>query len=656
MRHLIIAAATLAALVLGAERGSADCSDGRCVPGGGPERTDCLAEFRAPRPNVPFFDPTRTVQKPPKEVRCFDGDAGCDVDGEADGTCTFPVDVCIAGVDPAVPACAASAIDRVRLAVKRGDGGTLADDVAALAPATETACSAGGRVTVRMKARRKGGFKAAKALVKVTAKGAGGRDRDKLRLRCLPREWPTHGYDPRNRRASPFETAITPATVNDLELAWELDVGSPVTSTPTVAHGTVFVTAWDGILYALNPKNGKVEWTFEAAGPGGIQSSAAVTADGRVLIADGNVDVHAIDAKSGRLLWSRNLGVPPIDHIWASVQVAHDAAYVGVSAFLDDPATPGRLVALDLDTGEVRWSYTTVPDFICRSDTQTECTTSADCPFGGACIPGLGAAVTATVAVDPTGTAVYMNTVGSQKFPSIGDSDSMLRFDAATGAVVWKNRVNLPEQFGYCDADNATDCSTDAACGVSGPCITKNFYHDFGFLNGPMLLDDSTGTPLVVSGSKDGSLYAFDPDTGDVVWREEILPEPISPSFAAWGLFNGAIGSQNGLVYGALYGHLNSRTEPADHLQAFDVDSGAVVWADDIGRSWGDIALAGGVVYAGTQVAPEFYAYDAATGTRLRTFTMPTNVTGGATIVGDTLVIPYGSLGPGGGVQAWKVR
>jgi len=654
-----LAVAVGSILSAGTQVALADCTDGRCIPGGGPERTDCIAELRAPKPNFPFFDPTRTVQKRAKEVRCFDGDAGCDVDGEADGACTFPVDVCIGAVDARLPACAAGAVDRVALSVKRGDAGSLPATVAALAPATETACSSGGRVTVPLKARRKGGFKAAKALVRVRAAGAGGKDKDKLKLRCLPREWPTHGFGPKNRRASPFETPITPATVGDLELAWELDIGRAVTSTPTVAHGLVYVAAWDGRLYALNPKNGKIKWTFDSEGVGlaGLQSSPAVTADGRVLVADEFVNVHALNAKTGKVLWSRNLGTPPVDHVWASVQFGHDTAYLGVAALLDDPATPGVLYALDLDTGEVRWSYKAVPDLICRTDTQIECMTNADCPFGGECIPGLGAAITATVAIDPTGTQVYMNTVGSQKFPSIGDSDSMMRFDAETGQVVWRNRVTPPEQFGFCEGDTAIDCSSGSACGAFGPCtMPKLFYHDFGFLNGPMLVTDPTGRSLVVSGSKDGSLYAFDPDTGDIVWREEILPVPVSPGFAAWGLFNGAIGFADGRVYGALYGHLSSATEPADHLKAFDVADGHVVWEDDIGPSWGDVAVAGGVLYTGTQASTEFYAYDAASGTRLRTWTLPSNVTGGATIVGDMLLIPYGSLAPGGGIQAWKLR
>ncbi|MEJ2207372.1 MAG: PQQ-binding-like beta-propeller repeat protein, partial [Gemmatimonadota bacterium] len=311
-----------AALALGGASAFADCTDGACVPGGGPERTDCLAEFLAPRPNFPFFDPTRSKQKKAKEVRCFDGDAGCDVDGEADGACTFPVDVCVAAVDPALPGCSAGGVESVALKVKKGEVGSLVADVAALAPSTGTACSSGGQVAVPLKPRKKGGFKAGKALVKVTAKGGAGKDKDKLKLRCLPREWPTHGYDPRNRRASPAETGITSATVDDLEPAWSLDIGSAVTSTPTVAHGLVYVTSWNGMLYAIDPRKGKVKWTFETQGLAGIQSSAAVTADGRVLIADGNVNVHALDAKKGKLLWSRNIGTPPVDHVWASVQLS----------------------------------------------------------------------------------------------------------------------------------------------------------------------------------------------------------------------------------------------------------------------------------------------------------------------------------------------
>jgi len=51
------------------------------TPGGGTVRQDSHAEFAstAMRLNYPPFDPGRP--RPAKEVRCFDGEPGCDVDG-----------------------------------------------------------------------------------------------------------------------------------------------------------------------------------------------------------------------------------------------------------------------------------------------------------------------------------------------------------------------------------------------------------------------------------------------------------------------------------------------------------------------------------------------------------------------------------------------
>jgi outer membrane protein assembly factor BamB len=44
------------------------------LPGGGGARQDCWLELDAPAPNYPISVPGKT--KTPKEVRCFDGDAG----------------------------------------------------------------------------------------------------------------------------------------------------------------------------------------------------------------------------------------------------------------------------------------------------------------------------------------------------------------------------------------------------------------------------------------------------------------------------------------------------------------------------------------------------------------------------------------------------
>jgi outer membrane protein assembly factor BamB len=652
-----LAAAVVATTALTAR---ADCTAGRCLPGGGAPETDCTAEFLGTglHLNYPPFDPAAPAPK--TEIRCYDGDAGCDSDGQLDGRCTFNVNVCLAASDPALPSCAVSSVQSVKVKAKGANARALHEAARALMPLAAPACTDAQTLAVRLKrsGRRLG---PGRAKVRVLAEGSAGVDEDTLVLRCLRRDWPSHGFDHANHRATPYERRLRPSNVGRLTVAWELDTASGVTATPTMGHGLLFVPAWNGHLYAVRPKDGAVAWDYDTESPLliGIQSSAAVTADGRVIVADGLMFVHCLDALTGRLLWKTLIGAPPIDHVWASAQVANNRVFVGVAALLDDPATPGRLVALDLDTGAMLWERRSVPEKICRTDTSIECAVDGDCPEGGPCVQGLGAGVTATVAVDPTGEVVYANTVGSFTFPAIGDTDSIMRLDAATGATVWITQVTPDEQFGACEGDTSIDCGTDAMCGAAGPCKTKGFYHDFGFLNGPLLVtaDDGAGgtRDLVVSGSKDGSLYAFHPDTGAIVWRNEILPVPVTPFFAGWGLFNGAVAFAGGRFFAALDGHAAPLPAvPPKHLMAFSAVDGATVWQDEIENSWSHVDVANGVIFAGPKEDPILYAYDAETGARLATFDLPAPSAGGVIVVDGRVFIPYGIFG-GGGVRAYRL-
>ncbi len=516
--------------------------------------------------------------------------------------------------------------------------------------------------------------------VALSASSAVGVDADRLRLTCIPRAWPTHGYNQANHRASGSEKVLNPANAANLELKWHLDLQAlegpglnAVTSTPTVGDNLVYVTAWNGHVYAVNPSSGKVKWAYDVEENFiGIQSSATLTADGRLLVGDSSAAVHCLNAKTGALLWKTSLqrmvclndqgitcttnadcGVSSCisrDHFWGSPTVANGRVFVGIASHTDQPCTQGRLVALDLDTGATLWTRTTVPDRVCSNDTAVECTSDAQC-VPGTCVSARGAGITATVAVDASGEAVFMNTVGCYTFPSVGDSDSMFRLDAATGSTVWKRRVQPPEQFGICSNDGSIEFDVMRYVGGGS--------HDFGFLNGPLLVDADDGLGgmrrLVASGSKDGTLYAFDPADGSTVWTRAVVPTPVSPAFAGFGLFNGAVGFADQKFFAALYEQIPAALPEPDHLMAFSAVDGATAWSDDIGDSWGSIALAGGLLFTGTQDTTDFYVYDAATGTRLKTFSMPSNVNSGASIVGGTVYVGYGTYAGTGGVQAFAL-
>jgi hypothetical protein len=64
---------------------------GRCVRGGGKKKRDCLVEFNYPGDKVPQQEGTRREERHP----LHDGDPLCDLDGKADGQCTFGVTICL---------------------------------------------------------------------------------------------------------------------------------------------------------------------------------------------------------------------------------------------------------------------------------------------------------------------------------------------------------------------------------------------------------------------------------------------------------------------------------------------------------------------------------------------------------------------------------
>lgn len=479
---------------------------------------------------------------------------------------------------------------------------------------------------------------------------------------CDPDQWTSIGEV--TVPASFFQPPGQEITVDNaalLELAWDFPLTAGVTAGPVVTDEFVYIGAWNSMLYALDPATGAVKWSFRT-GPGGFGIQGAVTlipGSNDILIGDSATHVYRLDGRTGDLRWMKLVGDPTVDHIWSAVTVSNGRIFLGIASHTDNPCTNGRTVALDLENGDILWERQNVPDRVCRTDTSVVCESSADCPENGECVEGRGAGVTAQPAVSEDGRWVYVNTVGCYTFPSIGDSDSMMKLDAATGETEWLNRVQPPEQFGFCEQDTSIECGTDAMCNGNGPCQEKGAYHDFGFLNGPLLLDvpDERGRlrKLLVSGSKDGTLYAFEEDTGEIAWTNEVLPTPVSPGFAGFGLFNGAIAYENGRIYAALFQMIPRANPGPPHLMAFDVRDGTMIWADDIGRAYAHVGVKNDVLFTGTNDVPDFYVYDAARGVRLKTFQLPAPSSSRPAIVGDSVYVGYGIISNVGGVRAYRL-
>jgi outer membrane protein assembly factor BamB len=659
---LAFAISVLAALLLLALPAAATtpvgCSDGSCFPGGGKEATDCFAELADVHPNTPFPVPGAAKTKPKKEQRCYDGDAGCDLDGEVNGVCRFPVDLCLFNDDPNLAACSPAQVTAVKVKANQSadDGAALQTAASALLPAGASACTDDVTIEVPLKVKASGPQKLRRVSVSVKATTTAGKDTDKLRLTCLPRLWPYGTYDQYNRRAT-AQSALTPANVSTLVEKWTFDTPGGVTSTPTVAEKLVYVTSWDGTLYAVDRKKGSLKWSYPTGAS--LQSGATLTPDGRVLIGDSEATVHCLDAKTGDLLWQRDLEILPQDHIWSSPTVVNGRVLVGVASDDDVPCTKGRLEALALDTGEPLWTTRTAPDRICEEDTHTGCTVDGDCLTGrcvgmcagdrgvacqddlecgadGPCEDAIGGGITASPSADPSGETLFMASVGCYTGPRIGNADRIFRLRASDGFVEWAMPDFPGEDFG------------------ASP------FNDYGFLNGPIVVNGAT--PIVVAASKDGKIYARDAATGGEAWTETVGDVTAADDgFAGFGLFNGPPALAAGRLMTSLNQFFDGTPSPIVHTKAFDAATGDPVWdaGIDIGPTWGAVSAANGVVFVGKGNigigTPAFHAFDASDGSHLATFPLPAQSTSGPSVVGAELFVGFGIFGPSGGVVAYEL-
>ena len=87
-----------------------------------------------------------------------------------------------------------------------------------------------------------------------------------------------------------------------LNLLWSYEAGSSIESSAAIADGVVFVGAHSGELIALDLRNGKVRWAYDAGGP--IGESSACVRNGLVTVGDLSGTLHAVSAKDGSRVWT----------------------------------------------------------------------------------------------------------------------------------------------------------------------------------------------------------------------------------------------------------------------------------------------------------------------------------------------------------------
>ena len=90
-------------------------------------------------------------------------------------------------------------------------------------------------------------------------------------------------------------------------MRWRFKTGAEVKSTPSISEGVVYITSWDGYLYAINVSTGRSIWTHRS----GYKSMASPTIDADceiVYYGSHGGGVMAVNASTGKTVWEYMTG------------------------------------------------------------------------------------------------------------------------------------------------------------------------------------------------------------------------------------------------------------------------------------------------------------------------------------------------------------
>ena len=491
-------------------------------------------------------------------------------------------------------------------------------------------------------------------------------------------DWPMYGHDLQHTFSKP-DSPINPNNVSNLEHVWSFSTGDAVSASPSIVKGIVYVGAWDGFFYALDAHDGSLVWKFQVdcqntvapvppqcLAPGQtppdrfftdgglITSSAAVVSD-RVYFAAGKT-FYSLNARDGALLWKRVICGNPDDpncvsdvkdptQIFSSPAVFDGSVFIGWTA--GAVGYRGGFMALDAETGEIRWRFEVDPLLDARG-----VPVLTDGRVAGGINRGCGT-VWSSAAIDVDNNLVFFGTGDCNNDVAPPYHDAVIALETKTGQIRWAFRP--PENGKHlCDVD---------------------------FGASPNVID-SGGRQFVGIGGKDGTYYVLDRLThnpsGSLVWSKNVVFGGSSGGFIGTAAFDGwAIFSATSIGDGNPFAQTGLCTsDPRDtfiqepSMHALKENDGTILWEQIQNHSAAPTSLVNGVAFSGLigiglltnpdpstgADLPALNAYDTRTGALLWSYRMPGSVNSGATPVGDMVFVGSGNSTDGGGSAVHAFR
>jgi len=382
--------------------------------------------------------------------------------------------------------------------------------------------------------------------------------------------WNGWGGDVTNTRYQPVNKGgLTAPLVPRLHLTWAFGFAG-VTSAraqPAVVGGRVFVASENGDVYALDAKSGCTYWTYHA--PAGIRTAISVgpykmstgSTSYAVYFADGAATAYAVDASTGKPIWTRKVDDHPFAKATGSPTLYNGRLYVTTAGVGEEGAGGrpqyecctfrGSVTSIDASTGNIVWKSYSIPEAP-KPRGRNKDGIQMWGPAGG----GIWSAPT----IDARRRVIYVATGNGYAEPAQPTTDAILALDMDTGKIRWASQP-VPNDVwtGGCKAENPDNPNCPAKLGPD---------HDFSM--SPILAKRSDGRALLIAQQKSGMAYAFDPDKqGAIVWQYRT-----SQGSGLGGQWGAAVDEKQA------YFSINGTLSPTPGgVRAVKIDTGEEVWS-----------------------------------------------------------------------------
>jgi PQQ-dependent dehydrogenase (methanol/ethanol family) len=330
-----------------------------------------------------------------------------------------------------------------------------------------------------------------------------------------PNEWLLHGRTYAEERHSPLDQ-INTTNIDQIGLSWSFETGTNRghETTPIVKDGVMFITAPWSVVHALDAKTGDLLWTYDPQVERAWANNACCDVVNRgVALYENSIFFGTID---GRLIsldkdtGTENWSILTIDKsrpytITGAPRIVKGNVIIGNGG--GEFGVRGYVTAYDVDSGDELWRFYTVPGNPNEPFESPEMEIAAKTWSGGKWWEyGGGGTVWDSMAYDPALDTLYIGTGNGSPWnryvrsPGGGDNlylSSIVALDPDTGDYKWHYQTTPGDSWDYTATQHMILADLE--------------------INGQM-------RKVIMQAPKNGFFYVIDRTNGELISAENYVP------------------------------------------------------------------------------------------------------------------------------------